>query len=72
MRLQVNLVLLGLGLVGSALADSLCCIPNCGACLPDLCGGSNGDCNNSIFNTCCADEKKRTLVTEEEYLASIA
>ncbi|KAH8761073.1 hypothetical protein F5883DRAFT_647273 [Diaporthe sp. PMI_573] len=74
MRLHTNLVLLGLGLVGSALATSYCCIPNCRICLQkSKCGLGWGDCTDSIFSTCCADDKKlKTFMPEEDYLAAIA
>ncbi|KAJ0122078.1 hypothetical protein J7T55_002589 [Diaporthe amygdali] len=77
MRLISNLIVLGLGLVGSALAtNGVCCRPNCGICTLEECYRWN-PCISPIFNTCCSDARladKNTVVFEndQDYLAAVA
>ncbi|KAI3394005.1 hypothetical protein diail_3321 [Diaporthe ilicicola] len=72
-----NLILLGLGLVGSAVAISYCCRPGCAVCIMEECGSLH-PCLNFWFNTCCADErladKTPSMVfdNDEDYLAAVA
>ncbi|KAG6368815.1 hypothetical protein INS49_003031 [Diaporthe citri] len=73
MRLLTNIVLLGFGLVGSALAKSICCMPGCNVCLPQQCLWGGYCAIGTNFNTCCADEKKAMIFkNEEDYLAAVA